>query len=103
MFSSPILALVLASLTAASAAVVPVYFGRRKPGYSHLRDTISELGENGVACGRARVLFWVRCDRDLALALFGCCRRSIAKRIDGRVLVAVASWGGVLWWRNFSV
>ncbi len=51
MFSSPILALVLASLTAASAAVVPVYFGRRKPGYSHLRDTISELGETGSPVG----------------------------------------------------
>ena len=51
MSSSPILASVLASLTAASAAVVPAYFGRRKPGYSHFRDTISELGETGSPVG----------------------------------------------------
>jgi hypothetical protein len=44
-------ALVLALLTAAAALVVPIYFGRNKPGYSHLRDTISELGEAGSPVG----------------------------------------------------
>jgi hypothetical protein len=47
----PVLSLVLAALTAASAAAVPAYFGRRKPGYSHVRDTISELGETGSPVG----------------------------------------------------
>lgn len=39
-------------LTAAIAVVVPAYFGSRKPGYSHLRHTISELGETGSPIGR---------------------------------------------------
>lgn len=47
----PILALLLAVITAAMAAAVPIYFGRRKPGYSHIRDTISELGEIGSPIG----------------------------------------------------
>jgi hypothetical protein len=47
----PLLSLVLAALTAASAAFVPAYFGNRKPGYSHIRDTISELGETGSPVG----------------------------------------------------
>lgn len=42
-----ILALVLAVLAAVSAYLVPAHFGRLKPGYSHLRHTISELGEAG--------------------------------------------------------
>lgn len=41
------LALGLALLAAVSAFLVPTYFGRLKPGYSHLRHTISELGETG--------------------------------------------------------
>jgi len=45
------LSLVLAVLTAVTAAVVPWYFGSRKPGYSHVRDTISELGETGSLVG----------------------------------------------------
>jgi hypothetical protein len=49
----PVLALVLAVVTAAIAAVVPIYFGRRKPGYSHIRHTISELGEIGSPVGRS--------------------------------------------------
>lgn len=53
MISLPLLALVLAVLTAATAAIAPIYFGRRKPGYSHLRDTISELGEIGSPVGRS--------------------------------------------------
>lgn len=53
MTSLPLLAFVLALLTAATAAIVPTYFGRRKPGYSHLRDTISELGEIGSPIGRS--------------------------------------------------
>jgi hypothetical protein len=34
-----------------TAAFVPAYFGSRKPGYSHIRDTISELGETGSPVG----------------------------------------------------
>ena len=49
----PLLAFVLPLLTAATAAIVPLYFGRRKPGYSHLRDTMSELGEIGSPIGRS--------------------------------------------------
>jgi hypothetical protein len=49
--STPILSLALAVLTAVSAAFVPLYFGRRKPGYSHVCDTISELRETGSPVG----------------------------------------------------
>jgi hypothetical protein len=51
--SLPILALLLAVVTAVTAASVPAYFGSRKPGYSHLRHTISELGEIGSPVGRS--------------------------------------------------
>lgn len=51
--SLPLFAFALALLTAALAAIVPLYFARRKPGYSHLRDTISELGEIGSPVGRS--------------------------------------------------
>ena len=37
----------LAILSAVLAAAVPIYYGSRIPGYSHLRHTISELGEIG--------------------------------------------------------
>jgi hypothetical protein len=47
----PLFALILAAVTAATAVSVPVYFGGRKPGYSHIRDTISELGEIGSPVG----------------------------------------------------
>jgi len=46
-----ILALILAVLAAISAYIVPAYFARLKPGYSHLRHTISELGESGSPIG----------------------------------------------------
>ena len=49
----PTFALVLAFVTAATALAVPAYFGSRKPGYSHLRHTISELGEVGSPDGRS--------------------------------------------------
>jgi hypothetical protein len=49
----PILALATAIVTAAIAASVPLYFGSRKPGYSHVRHTISELGEMGSPVGRS--------------------------------------------------
>jgi len=49
----PTLAFALAILSAALATAVPVYFGRRKPGYSHVRHTISELGERGSSVGRS--------------------------------------------------
>jgi hypothetical protein len=48
----PLLALVLAVATALTAFAVPTYYGSRKPGYSHLRHTISELGEIGSPVGR---------------------------------------------------
>jgi hypothetical protein len=48
---APLLSLVLAVLTAVSAVFVPAYYGSRKPGYSHVRDTISELGETGSPVG----------------------------------------------------
>ncbi len=47
----PTLALILAIATALAAAIVPLFFGARKPGYSHIRDTISELGEMGSPIG----------------------------------------------------
>src|SRR5688572_2043955 len=49
----PVLAFVSAILTAAIAVGVPVYFGNRKPGYSHVRHTVSELGEAGSPVGRS--------------------------------------------------
>lgn len=49
----PSVALLLAIVAAITAAAVPVYFGSRKLGYSHLRDTISELGEVGSPLGRS--------------------------------------------------
>jgi hypothetical protein len=49
----PVLALALSIVSAAIAAAVPIYFGRRKPGYSHVRHTISELGETGSPVGRS--------------------------------------------------
>lgn len=48
----PTLALASAILSAVLAAAVPIYYGKRKPGYSHLRHTISELGEMGSPVGR---------------------------------------------------
>ena len=51
MNSLPTFALILAVVTAAAAVSVPVYFGARKPGYSHVRHTISELGEIGSPVG----------------------------------------------------
>jgi hypothetical protein len=49
----PTIGLGLAVLSAALAASVTIYFGRRKPGYSHLRHTISELGEIGSPVGKS--------------------------------------------------
>jgi len=45
------LALVFAVAAGVAACLVTVYFGRLKPGYSHLRHTISELGEAGSPIG----------------------------------------------------
>ena len=64
-----ILGLVLAVLTAIAAYVVPAYFGRLKPGYSHLRHTISELGETGSPIG-TRVSLWGFVPIGLLLWLF---------------------------------
>ena len=50
-------ALILAVLAAAMAAIVPIYFARLKPGYSHMRHTISELGETGSPVGWAVSLY----------------------------------------------
>jgi hypothetical protein len=49
-----LLSAVLAGLL---AAVPPWWFARRRPGYSHLRHTISELGETGAA--DARPVAWL--------------------------------------------
>jgi len=49
----PTLALILAVLSSLLAAAVPMYYGSRKPGYSHLRHTISELGEMGSPVGES--------------------------------------------------
>ena len=49
----PTVALAFAVLSAVLAAAVPIYFGGRKPGYSHLRHTISELGEAGSPVGQS--------------------------------------------------
>lgn len=54
---SPMIVPVLSLLTAALTAIVPMYFGRRKPGYSHIRHTISELGETGSPVGRSVALY----------------------------------------------
>lgn len=53
----PMIVPILSVLTAALAAIVPMYFGRRKPGYSHIRHTISELGEAGSPIGRSVALY----------------------------------------------
>lgn len=44
--------LIAAVLTGLLAAVPPWWFARRRPGYSHLRNTISELGETGAPDAR---------------------------------------------------
>ena len=49
----PALGLGFAILSAVLVASVTIYFGRRKPGYSHLRHTISELGEMGSPVGKS--------------------------------------------------
>jgi hypothetical protein len=47
----------IAALAAFWAAALPWWFARRRSGYSHLRHTISELGEAGAA--DARAVAWV--------------------------------------------
>jgi hypothetical protein len=49
--------LTLSLITAIYAVIVPIYFGHRKPGYSHVRHTISELGEVGSPVERGVALF----------------------------------------------
>ncbi|MFP2927695.1 DUF998 domain-containing protein [Pyxidicoccus sp. 3LG] len=44
--------LLAAVLATTLAAVPPWWFARRRPGYSHLRHTISELGETGAPDAR---------------------------------------------------
>jgi hypothetical protein len=51
-------AALLTVLAAAYLAIGLFYFARRKPGYSHLRDTISELGETGSRDQRLVALAW---------------------------------------------
>lgn len=50
-------ALLCAAVAATWAAALPWWFARRRAGYSHLRQTISELGEAGAA--DARAVAWV--------------------------------------------
>lgn len=52
-------ALILAVLAAAMAAIVPIYLGRLKPGYSHMRHTLSELGEAGSPVGRVVSIYGI--------------------------------------------
>jgi len=47
----PLVSLLSAIAAALAAAIVPFAFGHLKPGYSHLRHTISELGETGSPVG----------------------------------------------------
>src|SRR5688572_2363595 len=64
-----LLAPALGALILVAAIAIPAYCGWRKPGYSHLRHTISELGEAGspVAVEAAigfvsiGVLVWLFC------------------------------------------
>jgi hypothetical protein len=51
--------LILAVLAAAMATIAPIYLGRLKPGYSHVRHTFSEFGEAGSPVGRAVSLYGV--------------------------------------------
>ena len=51
--------LILAVLAAAMAAIMPIYLGRKKPDYSHMRHTLSELGEAGSPDARAVSLYGV--------------------------------------------
>ena len=44
--------LLLAAATAAYLLIAILFFAARRPSYSHLRDTLSELGEVGAADGR---------------------------------------------------
>ena len=52
------LAVLLAAILATLVAVVPVLvLSRHRPGYSHLRQTISELGESGARDERSAAIF----------------------------------------------
>lgn len=49
--------LVTAVLAAAAAGLPVWYFARRRPGYSHVRQTISELGERGAPDAKQVAIF----------------------------------------------
>jgi hypothetical protein len=51
-FTSLSMQFVLAALSASLLLIGTLYFGQRKPGYSQVRHTISELGEVGSADAR---------------------------------------------------
>lgn len=69
------LAAVLAALAAACLAIGLFFFARRKPGYSHLHHTISELGETGSRDQRPVAFAWFL-PIGLALLLVACLLRS---------------------------
>lgn len=53
------LLVVPAGLLAVGIGLIPLlHYSRRRPGYSHLRDTISELGEFGAPDARAVARAW---------------------------------------------
>ena len=84
----PALALILAALTAVAVYLVPAYFGRFKPGYSHLRHTISELGEAGSPIG-PRVSY-------LGFVPIGLLSRGLVQRVAETLI-----FGGIVligWW-----
>lgn len=60
----------LAGTTISYLLIAILVFATRRPGYSHLRDTISELGEVGAADG-PRVSFGVFLPVGLGLAAYG--------------------------------
>lgn len=62
--------ILLAGTTISYLLIAILVFAARRPGYSHLRDTISELGEVGAAEGR-RVSFGVFLPVGLGLAAYG--------------------------------
>ena len=83
-----------AGALAIALAWVPVWwFARRRPGYSHLRDTISELGEHGAP--DARAVAWT-CFAPAGLAV-GAFAAALAQALppDDAVLRGLALFAGL--------
>ncbi|WP_164012981.1 DUF998 domain-containing protein [Pyxidicoccus trucidator] len=84
-----LLAAVLAGLL---AAVPPWWFARRRPGYSHLRHTISELGETGAPDAR-RVAWLAFAPLGLAVWVFAALLGSRLPEDAGTGLVLLSLLG----------